>query len=438
MWRRGSPAGRVPPAVRASLLVPSLLPLLAVVLGAGACAREPRCGRDLTPVERPPAFAVVLSDYASSALALLDEHGEVIEPAWVTSGSRAPELVTPVSGDVVLPQLGLGGDRLAWIDRYSVDVLTLVALPGGAVVAQHDLRGDREGARTGFSPNPQDALTLPDGRLLVSRLNPNPDASAPAIALGSDLVALDPETGAMTRIALPCGDAPPDASAAYFARPAELGLIALGDRRVVVAGLARLDASFEHAGPGAVALLDATSLTPLGCVELGALSNCASVAAEPDAPARVIVLCSGPTFAGGSERWTQAGVVELELFDDGSVGEIARVVPEGPRDVPSGGLVATGGGHAVVVSDPRGEDPPRPDRLWDLDLGAGSSTLLAESEPFSLGLGAARGAVLLVPDASRDVLLTLDLEAGRPALAGEIAMAGCAGLPPRQVAPIAP
>ena len=80
------------------------MPLSALVLALCGtfvgCATEPRCGRELAPLDVPPTFAVVLTDYASSAIALLDGRGYVIEPAWVTSGSHAPLLVTPISGDV--------------------------------------------------------------------------------------------------------------------------------------------------------------------------------------------------------------------------------------------------------------------------------------------------------------------------------------------------
>lgn len=401
------------------------------------CGTESRCEHPFEPLREDATFAVVLSDYASSAVAVLDARGDVLAPAWFTSGSRAPLLVTPISGDVVLPQTSLGAGRLGWIDRYAVDVLTVVGMPAGAVHSQHDLRGDRDGARTGFSPNPQDALTLPDGRVLVSRLNPNPDGAAPAIALGNDLLALDLRSGTLSHVALGC-DAVGDDGATYFARPSDLGLLTVGDRQVVVAGLARLDAAFVDSGPGAIALVDAVTLASLGCVELDPLANCTAVAVEPDARNRAIVLCSGPTFAGTEERRARAGIVELELATEGHVTIVARVLASAGTATPSGGLVATGGGHAVVVSDPRGDDPPPPDQLWDVDLALGTTTLLSEAEPFSLGLGAATDAVLLVPDASRRAILRFDLSAGLPTLRDEVPLRGCADLPPRQVAPLGP
>lgn len=416
---------------------PSLLPMIGVLWCSAGCGTEPRCDQPFEPLRREATFAVVLSDYASSAVAILDARGDVLEPAWFTSGSRAPLLVTPISGDVVLPQTPLGTGRLGWIDRYAIDVLTVVGMPGGAVQSQHDLRGDRDGARTGFSPNPQDALTLPDGRILVSRLNPNPNGAAPAIALGNDLLALDLASGALTHVALGC-DAAGDDGTTYFARPSDVALLTAGDRRIVVAGLARLDAAFVGSGPGAVALVDAVTLAPLGCLELDPLANCTGVAVEPDAPDRAIVLCSGPTFAGAAERRARAGIVELELTTDGGLTVLARVLPSAGAATPSGGLVATGGGHAVVVSDPRGDDPPPPDRLWDVDLALGTSTLVMEGEPFSLGLGTTDGGVLLVPDAARRTILRFDLTNGVPSLHDEVVIGGCADLPPRQVAPLGP
>lgn len=399
------------------------------VASVAGCATEGRCGAELVPLPTSPAYAVVLSDYSSSAIALLDADGEVLDPAWVTSGSHAPLLVTPVSGDVVLPRAGLGGGRLSWIDRYSVDVLTVVAMPGGAVVTQEDLRGDREGMRTGFSPNPQDALTLPDGRILVSRHNPNLDPSGADITRGNDLVAIDLTTHTMEHVETGCD------GATYYARPADLTRVTFGEEHVIVVGLVRADGAFESLGPGAVAVLDEATLTPRGCVDLSPFANCGSVVVEPDARDRAVVLCVGDTFAGASSRRARAGLVELELGPDGLL-ETARVGVGETDPVPASGLVAIGGGRVIAVSDPRGDEDGYPDRLLAIDVAAGSITVVHEAEqPWTLGLGTATGDLLLVPEAAGAVM-RFDVSGALPVLRDRVVVGGCSGLAPRQVAPL--
>jgi len=376
----------------------------------------------LVPLEEAPRFALVYSDYSSTSIGLYDEALAPLAADWVNSGSRVPILVTPVTADAVLPSVSLG--RLAWIDRFPADVLTLVDPRDPATLVQLDVQG--EGPATAWIANPHDALPLPDGRLLVSRHNPD---LAPGIERGNDLLAIDPVTRASERIALGCD------AGRFFARPDRMTEVRPGGRRIVVVALARLDAPYEAAGQGAIATLDPTSLEVLGCHELPGASNCQDVRAEPGTEDRVLVLCTGQPRRAEALRREEASVLALRV--DALGGALieerldARDLPL--ERTPAAHLIPLGAGRALVTADGRGPDPlsAGPDRLLWLDLTAGRAELLAETEPFQFGAGILDGDVALVPDGATNEILRVERTGG--AILDRVAVPTPTGLPLRIV-----
>src|SRR5262245_46900826 len=159
------------------------IPFLVLCLSLPACAAEPRCPTgDLAPPSRPPAYAVLLTDYASSAIGLLDASGEPIVESWIDSGTRATAVAAGLGGDVALTHPVVPGS-LAILERYQADVLTLAPFDGSDV-RQIDLRGDDPASPIGHSPNVQDALRIDDRHALVARLNPAHDPRTPELARG--------------------------------------------------------------------------------------------------------------------------------------------------------------------------------------------------------------------------------------------------------------
>ncbi|MBW2464148.1 MAG: hypothetical protein JRH11_21040, partial [Deltaproteobacteria bacterium] len=119
--------------VRLVRLVQLLLALTALSL-TPACSDEPPCPpADLPPTGPEARWAIVTSDYFSTAVGLLREDGTVLDEAWVDSGSAPAGIVAALSGDVALPSAPSGPGELLVIDRFGVDVVSRFDLPTGTV-----------------------------------------------------------------------------------------------------------------------------------------------------------------------------------------------------------------------------------------------------------------------------------------------------------------
>jgi hypothetical protein len=403
--------------------------VLAVALTLAGCGTTDPCREnELMPIEAP-RLAVVLSDYASSAVVIVDERDEILGP-FIDSGSRPPGIVATLSGDVVLPRRAPDPSQLVLIDRYQTDVLTAIPFAAPERLVQRDLRGGRT---SGSSPNPQDVLALADGRWLVSRLNPAEDPGAPTLARGNDVAVLDAERHELVdRFALEADVVLDEVT--YFARPA--GLAAMEDRGAprVLVGLARLSSFvLRRTGPGAVALLDADT-GRAQVLELPGLSNCLQVQTVPSDAGRAIVLCRGDAFGEDESR---GGLVEVAIVEQ-VLRETRRfaVADDASLPPPSNGLVVLDDHRLAYVSSGSVREG-RTDRLVELDLRDGSARVVAESTPtpFELGDGAfdASRDELLVPDGNLRAIRRFvgpDLSEGAPL---SLASA-CLRLPPRQVA----
>jgi len=388
-------------------------------------------------------LSVVLSDYASTAIVLVRADGENV--VWLDSGSRAPALVSALSGDVVMPSMQLAEGALVLIDRYQSDVLTVLPFESpnsprrepatNSQLWQADLRGGRT---AGTSPNPQDAVALPDGRWLVSRFNPSV-AEVPELARGNDLVVIDPASRRITaRIDL---RADRDVlGTRFFARPTRLAVLSAEGENFVLVGLARLsDFALRETGPGAVALVDVATF-PRGepatnattqVLELDGLSNCGAVAVIPGRVSDGYVLCQGDAFGADQAR---AGIVHVGI-EQGMLIERGRAMTQAMElPSPGNGLVAIDATHVAYVAH-GALSPPLPDRLVVLS-GLEAFALLGEAEAFTLGEGAydARSARLLVPDGGMRAVRTFTLEGNTWGERDARLMPLCVHLPPRQVA----
>ena len=185
-----------------SVARPAILLQVGLMLGCGS-GEGPRCGpAGLGPAPAATAYAVVASDYASTAVALLDAEGRPLQQAWVDSGTVAPGLSMALSGDVVLPTEAPPPGRLVLLDRYGTDVVDLFALASGRVLGQWPVSVAPPGGAA-WRPNPYDAVRLPaaDGaaRWVVSRFEPNLDPAAPELDRGDDLLVLDERGRALAR-----------------------------------------------------------------------------------------------------------------------------------------------------------------------------------------------------------------------------------------------
>jgi len=389
----------------------------------------------------------VLSDYDSSAIALLDGRGEPITESWIDSGTRGSAIASGIGGDVVLVER-LRRGWLAILERYQSDVLTLASFHDGTA-RQIDLRGDDRRLPIGHSPNPQDAVRLDERHALVARLNPAFDPRTPELARGNDLVVVDLASGSIeARIDLGADvEVPspfdPAQRVVVYARPSALALLQRGATRRVVVGLARLSADFTVSGPGAFAVVDPDARTTLAVLTPTAVRNCHSVRPVPDDAARVMALCSGPAFAGVEARRAEAALLRLALDEDGTVSIEARYDAAGhpQHPPPTSGLVPLDATRALVVADPRGESGATvADWLLLVELEAAHARVVLEAtKAFVLGQGTydPERALALVPDAA--ALVVHRLEVGASVVVGDaVRLPSCRTLPPRQVVRVEP
>ncbi len=417
----------------------SLSPLVLALTAVGltpACSDEPPCPPADLPQAGPEArWAVVTSDYLSTAVGLLREDGTVLEEAWVDSGSAPAGIVAALSGDVALPSAPSGSGELLVIDRFGVDVVSRFDLRTGTVLSQARTQLGAEAGGGGFRSNPQDARVTDGGALFVSRFAPNPDPSAPPLDQGNDLVELDAE-GPVRRIDF--GPLNVDAGGTLtYARPGRIAR--LGDYWVV--GLGRLSADFMTAGPGAVAVLDSLDSPDesrsLAALLLPDLANCPEVRQSPTGDS-VFVVCSGDTFTSTTAtRRDRAGVVRIVLGPDGpALAEVYRAAEDPAGPVPSGAPVPLDDARVVVVS---AGDAARADALFTVDLASLTHQRWHEAgNAFVLGTGAFDPGTnrLLMPDADEGLLrFTLD---GLTATAETtVDPSPCRGLPAREVTALA-
>lgn len=358
----------------------ALSPILSASLVA--CGPSPGRGPDIRPGD--PRFAVVRTDYESTAIATLDDRGEVLAPALISSGSAQPGLVAALSGDVVLGRARPSHPLLV-VDRLGTDVVTQVDPWTGEVRGQIRVAPES----SDFSSNPQDAVELDGGLALVSRFETNRDPAAVGAKRANDLLEIDLTRSARTGRRLDLtpmnGVATLDdgTEAPAWARPSGMAVLPSGD---VVVGLALLTPSFDGAAPGAVALVDPEDLSAVRIPLSDQVRNCGSVEPLPPPTTGVLVGCSGFAVPFGEEstvRRTSALLV-LEAVGDGL--EVARQWRAGPND-PVAVYEACPLGDRFALAVDYGEVGGEPDRAYLIDLGGGSppQLVLTAEGPFTLG-----------------------------------------------------
>lgn len=349
---------------------------------------------NLAPLDQTPRFAVVTTDYVTTAIALLDAQGELITEAWIDSGTRPAGITTTLGGDVVLPSSPPADGTLTVIDRLGIDVVTRIAVPSGDVLQQlHAQSSDTD--ETGFRANPQDWVVLDAQNALISRHEPNLNASATELDQGNDVLWMNLASGSAT-IRLDFTSLGTEINGTtIYARPSQM------QQRgpIVAVGLARLSLDFRTAGPGAIGLLDIRT-RGLTQFDLPQLSNCGVLAAVPNSAVGVWVLCAGETFEETEQRRVGAGVVRLEVAASGIAVPSARwlAVEHGNVLPPSTGLIALDEHRVVVVAT--GDN--QPDQLVVIDTATNTAQVLfVATDSFVLGQGSysAESKMLLVPDA---------------------------------------
>lgn len=394
--------------------------------GAGECPAA-----ELSVLQTRPAYAVLTSDYQSSAVALLDDEGRCFTEAWVDSGTTRAGLTTTLSGDVVLASTQ-PKDALLIVDRFGSDVVTRISTQGAPSPEQFVTQVRQGDGQTGYRPNPRDAA-LVEGKLWVSRYEPNPRPNTSELNLGNDIVIIDPMSKTIERRI----DLSPlnreENSTLYFARP---------DRLVVRhqeawVGLGRLNAGFTKVGPGAIGKIDLQTLQATSIeFDAGGLRNCGEVVSGLDD--NVWIVCTGATFSGNESRRGSAGILRLDVTSE--VEPIWLAKEHQDRCVPGNGLVPLGAEDFVVPC--WGDATRRGDGDSLVHVNTKTQTfdvIYTSSEAFSLGIGTFNPdhQMLFVPDGKAGVLrwtLTTNGSGEKQLIElGSIDSSPCRNLPAREV-----
>lgn len=341
-----------------------------------ASERPANLGNGADPPANVARFVVaVQSDYASSAVSVLDLGGDPSSPAaplvWrnvVNSGSLFGATSQALSGDVVVARTATADRRALLVDRASA-VISVMDPRTGKIERQ-------VAVGQGFHANPQDAVVLPNGDWLVPRMgrNPHPTPAAGDFDDGDDVVQVRAgQIIAQTR--LNAGAQAPGTVAAPQ-RPAWMA-----DAQLLAVPLGSFSASFEQQGAASVAWLSVGAAEPLlpaapmsvAVADTG-LRNCVAAVAVPGQGA-VALACLGhfkssnPFAESGLAQLSEgaaAGAWPMLMASNPGVGRFSKdLVAVAPRAGCAGGLFAVGSGEIGAA----------PDKLWRID--AGSTSLVA-------------------------------------------------------------
>jgi hypothetical protein len=384
------------------LRVPGTVMLSVFVAAASACGSDFGPDSGGPSAEGLPTFAVVRTDYSTTAIAGLEADGTIWNSAILDSGSVAPGLSTALSGDVVLAEVRPFEGILTVVDRFMTDVLTRYDLRADRVLGQVRTQGSEA-----FPSNPYDAARGEAGTVWVSRFGVNLDPEAGPLDRGNDLVEIDLSEFELTgrRVDLSRFDVEVDGSGEGKVAHARPGAV-VRRGNVLAVGLAGLSFEFDAAGPGRLAVVDLQTLDVRGLELPEGLQNCGGVRAIPGTPDLVAVACTGfaRPFGDPPQVRASSGVVVVRVEDDAR-GRVVRTWR--PADDPARPLAV----HSVrplsptrFVGNAFGALGDRPDELHSVDMESGDTrSVWRADEAFAIGLSAydPTSGLLLVPDASR-------------------------------------
>lgn len=359
----------------------------------GGVALEERFGIDGRSCGR--GLSVIMTDYASTNVALMNLEGETLSSSFISSASAETKLNAPLSGDVVFPTSRMENE-LVLIDGLHISVLSFVEITSAKVRAQLSVR-------TGFSANPQDYLALDDGRALVSRLESNPRVGSEEYDAGDDLVWVDPERPSVIgRIDLS------GAQEGERARPSSMALV----RGMVFVTLSGHSADFSEAPEARLVAIDPKNGEILFTQVVEGVKNCKGLAVSPDEK-QLALSCSGLlTEEANAAAPPNSAVVVLSLNEEGTkLSEIARLSTDDLQRGPFGFSIDYASAERLLVGTfgaLEGDDAGRPDSILSYEIATGKVEVLIESKAEAFNLGDIQCmeacGVCFVADAERNLI----------------------------------
>jgi len=250
-----------------------------------------------------PQVAILSSNYTTtSSVSLYAPRSGALVDGCAKSGVTTPAVTQPLSGNTILPSQPQVGGHLVVLDG-TTSVLTFVDPATCAATGQLSV------ATAGFKANPHDIVTLSSTKAYVTRYETNaaPTADPSDFDEGDDLLIIDPTLLTITgRIALTPYATPGDDGTPTQARP---------DRAVLANGLVyvtlnSMDATFAATGPGRVVIVDPTTDTVTGVIDLTGFKDCSGLSYASDTK-RLYVACGG-AFSD-TDQVGESGLVEVVL-----------------------------------------------------------------------------------------------------------------------------
>jgi hypothetical protein len=376
-------------------------------------------------------FSVLESDYQSVNVALLSLEGAVLTESLAASRVLSGGAGVTLSGDVVLPSDPATGALLPLLDRAASSPRVLwLELATGAIAQRADVA-------TGFPSNPHDYFGVTPTKGYVARFGHNRDPGREPLDRGSDLLIVDPSSGALLDSV--------DLSAALGRDSAEQ--LPRPDKVVVTGGFAYVLLAtlplggFTATAPSRLAMLDAATDSLRDVLVLEGLRGCSGMALSPKAD-EVAVFCSALSDSRGNSQAQFSGVALVELTPEPRLKRVFGADAWGEAPVGSSGAFAS---EDTLLLTTFGRFSPRgvaeaQDGLWSLHLGSGRAERWLESEgvPFTLGGIACAPACgqCLVADAQRrgGVVHHYQLDpSGAVSAHAVVKVESRLGLPPRDV-----
>lgn len=400
------------------------------VLSCAGCGVESR-GADSGGVTEsavpgcPAGLTVLMSDYASTQVALSALDGSTRSPSLVsTASTETSGLAFALSGDVVLPGTPPRSGRVVVIDRFGTNVLTWIDTRTGEIEGQLPVG-------TGFESNPQDYVEVDARHAFVSRWGQNGDSGRESFDSGSDLLVIDSVAREISNsIAMPAqGDLPP--------RPG--GLFRVGSE--VIVSLDPISLDFASTGTAVLVGVSIDEEKVVWEMPLLGLKSCGRLARSPDGR-RLALACSGALDPQGQvESIDQSALVLFDATEDPPE-EVERFGAEEFFGEPLQSDVEFASDDIVLVKTqtPLSEEGGNRWLAFHLEDGTAEELLQAEPDGDGAGKGLVYGSMVCAPkcsdlcflaDADQAVLQRIELHGKDVELVEPVRVEDRVGLPPR-------
>jgi len=329
-----------------------------------------------------PTLAILSSNYTTtSSVSLYTPRSGALVDGCARSGVTSAALAQPLSGNTSLPAQAQVGGKLVVLDG-TTSVLTFFDPATCAATGQLSV------ATAGFKANPHDVVTLSSTKAYVARYETNaaPTADPADLDEGDDLLIIDPTLLTITgRVPLTAYATPGDDGTPTQARP-DHAVLANG---LVYVTLNSIDATFAATGAGRVAIVDPTTDTVTGVIDLPGFKNCSGLSYVAETKS-LYVACGGAF--GDTDQIGESGLVEVLLSGPAPVqGRVVHAAAVGTgTDTLNFFYAAVLGDTAFVGTlgqypSTDGSFPGTPDGFYAVSFVNGLATPLASGAAGQLG-----------------------------------------------------